>query len=134
MVDWSCQEARVSESKTIFALTADLNSSVKIAEAAKAMGARCVSVRSPGELPAKLVASAPDLVVVDLQLGGFDAAVVVQQVRGGNSRTPVVAFGRHTEPAVLRAARQGGCVEVLVRSDFFPKLGEVLGKHLGLPG
>ena len=124
----------MAEGKTVFALTADLNSSVKIAEASKARGARCVAVRSPAELPAKLAASAPDLVVVDLQLGGFDPAAVVLQVRGSNARTPVIAFGRHTEPAVLRAARQGGCTEVLVRSDFFPKVGEVIGRHLGLQG
>ncbi|MSQ32904.1 MAG: response regulator [Dehalococcoidia bacterium] len=123
----------MSESKTIFALTADFNSSIQIAEAAKARGFRCVAVRSPAELPSKLAAGAPDLVVVDLQVGGFDPAAVVQEVHGGNARAPVIAFGRHTEPAALRAARQGGCTEVLVRSDFFPKIGEVLGKHLGLP-
>lgn len=138
MLDWDGENPKVGmpvdAPKLIFALTADFNFGAKISEAAKALGARSTAVRSLEDLPARLGVATPDLVVVDLQLDRLDPAFVVQQVQGGAGGAPVIAFGRHTEPGPLRAARQAGCAEVLVRSDFFPRLAEVLGKHLGAGG
>ena len=123
------------EQKTVLAATVDVNLGVQIADAAKALGARCALVQRPSDLAARALTAAPDLVVLDLQLPGLDPALAVQQLgRASGARVPVVAFGRHTEAPALRAARQGGCTEVLVRSDFFPKIGEVLGKYLNAQG
>jgi hypothetical protein len=57
------------------------------------------------------------LVILDLHAGTPAAAVVA-----ACGDAPVLAFGRHTEPALLRAAREGGCVEVVPRSTFVEEL------------
>jgi CheY-like chemotaxis protein len=125
---------KVVASKNILALTADFNSGVQIADTARTLGARCVVVRSAADLLAKLGDAPADLVVIDLQLAGLDPEAVVQQIGRGNGGAPIIAFGRHTEAASLRAAREAGCAEVLVRSDFFPRVAEVLAKHLAPRG
>jgi len=69
--------------------------------------------------PAELAAADADLVVVDLSRPGV--VDVLPRIR---ART--IGFGRHTQREVLDAARAAGCDEVLVRSDFFPRLRELL--------
>jgi hypothetical protein len=35
---------------------------------------------------------------------------------------PVLAFGRHTEPQMLRSAREAGCAEVVPRSTLVDEM------------
>jgi DNA-binding response OmpR family regulator len=57
------------------------------------------------------------VVVLDLH-AGVEAAKVVARAQ----ETPVLAFGRHTEPALLRSAREAGCAEVVPRSTFVSEM------------
>jgi len=71
------------------------------------------------ERPEELSSLEADLVVLDLSRPG--AVDVIPRL---TART--LGFGRHTQRELLEAARQAGCDEVLVRSDFFPRLPELL--------
>jgi DNA-binding NarL/FixJ family response regulator len=61
--------------------------------------------------------SAAAVVVVDLSRP--DALDGVAALRAAGSAARIVGYGRHTEPALLAAARAAGCDRVLVRSVFF---------------
>jgi hypothetical protein len=69
--------------------------------------------------PDELVSVDADLVVLDLSRPGAVDVIPLLTAR-------TVGFGRHTQRELLDAARRAGCDEVLVRSDFFPRLPELL--------
>lgn len=71
--------------------------------------------------PQALVDAPGDVVVVDLMRPG------VLEVLPALEGRRVIGFGRHTERALLEAARAAGCDEVLPRSAFFPHLDRLLG-------
>jgi hypothetical protein len=95
----------------IAAYVPDLMDRSKVAAAAK--GVRFVASAD------ELASVDADLVVLDLSRPG--AVEVIPRL---TART--VGFGRHTQRELLDAARRAGCDEVLVRSDFFPRLSELL--------
>ena len=97
-------------SKRVFAYVPELIDRSKVAAAAD------VTFVSD---PAELASADADLVVVDLSRPGV--VDVLPQIR---ART--IGFGRHTQRDILDAARAAGCDEVLVRSDFFPRVRELL--------
>ena len=66
------------------------------------------------------------VVILDLHAGPA-AAEIVARANGA----PVLAFGRHTEPAVLRAAREAGCAAVVVRSTFVAEMADLVGRLAG---
>ncbi len=72
--------------------------------------------------PAGLVdaAAGADLVVVDLTRPG-----VVEVLPAVDGR--VVGFANHTARDTMDAARAAGCDQVMARSAFFSRLGELLG-------
>jgi hypothetical protein len=70
---------------------------------------------------ADLASSGAVVVVVDLTRCGDPAALVAP------AGARVVAFGPHVDDALLDSARRAGIAEVLPRSVFFRRLGELLG-------
>jgi hypothetical protein len=66
--------------------------------------------------------SEPDLVLVDLTLPGALDAIAELAAVG----VRVIAFGPHVDRSGLLRARQAGAGEVLARSAFFVKLGDLL--------
>ncbi len=60
-----------------------------------------------------------DAVILDLHAGLETTDVVGLCTPLG---VPVLAFGRHTEPALLRAAREAGCAQVVPRSTFVEEM------------
>ena len=82
-----------------------------------------VAAAAPGTVfvarAADLAGVEADLVVVDL---GRPGVLDVIPALGGR----VVGFGSHVDREVLDAARAAGCDQVLARSAFFSRLGEIL--------
>ena len=78
-------------------------------------------VRAPADLVE--LASGADLVVVDLSRPGV--LDVLPDVSALGVR--VIGFGSHVDTDTLTAARAAGCDQVLARSAFFGRLGELLG-------
>ena len=72
-------------------------------------------VAAPGEL----AGTTADLVVVDLSRAG-----VLEALAHVDART--IGFGSHVDHELLAAAREAGCDEVLPRSRFFARLGDLL--------
>ena len=72
--------------------------------------------------PVRLADVEAELVVVDLSRPGV--LEVLPRVR---ART--IGFGRHTQRPLLDAARAAGCDQVMVRSEFFPRVGELLASR-----
>ena len=119
----------------VLAFVPDLMDRSKVAAAG---GDRVVFVATTTALAAALGPGAPvdadagsdggsgpvDLVVVDLSRPGVLDAL--------GRRTPleprprVVGFGSHVDRDLLDAARSAGCDEVLARSAFFGRLGDLL--------
>ena len=83
-----------------------------------------VSAAAPGVVfvarPEDLAATDATVVVVDLGRPGV--LDVVPHLAGRR----VVGFGSHVDVELLDAARAAGCGEVLRRSEFFRRLGELL--------
>ena len=74
--------------------------------------------------PAALVAAASTADVVVVDLGRPGALEVLSAVSSIAKR--VIAFGSHVDTALLAAAREAGCDEVLPRSKFFAHATELL--------
>jgi hypothetical protein len=83
----------------------------------------------------KVAAAAPGATFVDdpSKLAGLDAALVVVDLSRpgvvdqlGSISGRVIGFARHTQRDLIARAKAAGCDEVLVRSDFFPRLAELL--------
>lgn len=68
------------------------------------------------------------LVLLDLHSGAEAGAVVMMCRPMG---VPVLAFGRHTEAALLRQAREVGCAEVVARSTFVEEMAQLVARNSG---
>ena len=72
------------------------------------------------------------LLVVDLQADGMDAPALIRDAKAGGG--VVLAFGRHTNAAALRAARDAGADIVVPRSQLAEELPELLDRLLAASG
>ena len=70
------------------------------------------------------LARRPALVIVDLHANGLDAETVIRGAKTMGAR--VLAFGRHTEPGTLRAARQAGADLAVARSQLVEELPDLI--------
>ncbi len=102
--EWSATVTRVT------AYVPDLMDRSKLAAAGDV-----TFVSTPGEL----AGTTAELVVVDLSRAGVLEAVGQVGVR-------TIGFGSHVDHELLAAARAAGCDEVLPRSKFFARIGELL--------
>ncbi len=98
----------------------------RIREKARAMDYD-VSVVGTAQAVRDAVDSAPpDLLVLDLQAVGLSWQEAVAAAKdGAEGPVPVLAYGQHTKPDILRAARDGGCDMAVPRSQLmeeFPAL------------
>jgi hypothetical protein len=66
-----------------------------------------------------------DVVIADVNRGD---PVAVMAAAGG---VPVLGFGRHTDPALLRAARTAGFAKVVPRSVLAERLGDLIADLVG---
>ena len=110
----------------ILAVVTDLMLESRITEKARAMD-YVGRVGSTAQAVRDAVDSAPpDLLVLDLQAEGLPWREAVAAAKdGADGPVPVLAYGQHTKPDVLRAARDGGCDMAVPRSQLmeeFPAL------------
>ncbi len=67
------------------------------------------------------------LVLVDLEIERDTWTAIVQGlVQDGNKRPRVVAYGPHSEVALLAEARSAGCDAVLIKGEFDRRLNELM--------
>lgn len=110
-------------------VVADLMFQSRIEIAARDAGLAPRIADTAAALDAALAGEAPAVAVVDVHIGGIDAADAVRRAKAVGAH--VLAFGRHTEPATLRAAREAGADTVVPRSTLAEDLPALLASLTG---
>ncbi len=118
----------MSERTTILVVIPDLMFQSRVREQAQALGFEIKTADTTDEASDALE-RAPGLLVLDLHAIGIDTAALATDAKARD--VPVLAFGRHTETAVLRAAREAGCDAVVVRSTFVEEMPQLLRELAG---
>jgi len=130
MTDTNLHEQRAPAPAPVLALAADLIFASRIRATATAVGASVHIVRSAEELIARARATAPRLVLVDLEARAGDLPGAIRQLRATpeTAAVPIVAFASHTNREAIEAARAAGASRVLARSAFVRELPALLAE------
>ena len=106
----------------------DLIFSVKISTAAKALGATVFFERSADMVLPRIREKQPALVIFDLNSGKLRPLELIAQMQGDPALSGIRTLGyvSHVQTDVIAAARRAGIDEVLARSAFSERLGEIL--------
>ena len=106
----------------------DLLFSVKISSAAKATGAEVYFERTPGMAAARVKEKQPSLVIFDLNSAKLDPLGVIAQLKADPLTRGIKTLGfvSHVQSETIAAAKEAGIDEVLARSAFADRLGEIL--------
>jgi CheY-like chemotaxis protein len=113
----------MADAKRIIAVIDDLMFQSRLVEQARALSYETRVADTPAALDAAF-ADGGGLVVVDLHARAIDWREAVAAAKAAG--LPVLAFGRHTEVALLREAREAGCDRVVPRSTFVEELALLL--------
>lgn len=114
----------MSEARKILLAIPDLFFSVRIAEAARALGFTPEDVGLP-DLPRR--AEGAVLVVLDLgQPGDWQAALRALKADATSANVPVLAFGSHVDVAASRAAVKAGADRLVTRGKLVAELPSLL--------
>jgi PleD family two-component response regulator len=112
----------------VLAIVDDLMFSSKIRTAAAQLGVDIAFARSSAAALAAIRASAPALVILDLNNPRTDplgtVAALKQDPATASIRT--IGYASHVQTDVIDAARQAGVDEVLARSAFSARLPDIL--------
>ncbi len=115
----------------IILVATDLIRESRIAESARALGYQVQTAGTIAALGDALASARPDLLILDLQAEGASWQEAVELARRvGGSALPILAYGQHTEPKVLRAARLAGCNLVVPRSKLVDELPQVIERAM----
>ena len=101
----------------------DLMFQSRIEAAVRVAGLTPIIAGSAADVTAAIRAR-PTLAVVDLHAAAINAERAIRDAKAAGIR--VLAFGRHTEPATLRLARDAGADKVVPRSQLVEELHELI--------
>ena len=106
----------------------DLLFSVKISTAAKGLGADVYFERTPGVAAERIKEKQPSLVIFDLNSSRLQPMKVIAALKADPQTRDIrtIGFVSHVHTDTIAAARQAGIDEVLARSAFTDRLGEIL--------
>ena len=106
----------------------DLLFSVKISTVAKAIGADVYFERTPGEVVGRIREKQPSLVIFDLNSSKLQPMTAIAELKSDpvTSGIRTLGFVSHVQTETITAAREAGIDEVLARSAFADRLGEIL--------
>ena len=106
----------------------DLIFSVKISTAAKALGASIFFERHPEMVLDRIKEKQPGLVIFDLNSAKLRPLEVIAAMKADPALRPIRTLGyvSHVQTDVITAARASGVDEVLARSAFSDRIGEIL--------
>jgi PleD family two-component response regulator len=112
----------------ILCVVDDLMFSVKISTAAKSLGADVLFERKADDVLSRVRDTQPSLVIFDLnstKLRPLDA-IAAMKADAGLSGVATLGYVSHVDSETIAAARRAGIDEVLARSAFVERLGEIL--------
>jgi CheY-like chemotaxis protein len=106
----------------------DLIFSIKISTAAKSLGVELYFERSGDRVVPTVREKRPSLVIFDLNSGKMQpiAAIAALKKDPELQGTKTLGFVSHVDSATIEAARAAGIDQVLARSAFSDRLGEIL--------
>ena len=106
----------------------DLIFSIKISTAAKALGVDIFFERSPDQVVPRIREKMPSLVILDLNSSKMRPLEIIAQLKGDATLRDIHTLGyvSHVQSDLIEAARRAGIDEVLARSAFSERLGEIL--------
>jgi CheY-like chemotaxis protein len=106
----------------------DLIFSIKISTAAKALGVQVYFERAADKVVATIREKQPSLVIFDLNSAKLRPLDVIGALKQDPELKHVETLGfvSHVQADVIDAARKAGIDEVLARSAFSDRLGEIL--------
>jgi CheY-like chemotaxis protein len=106
----------------------DLIFSIKISTAAKAVGADLYFERSPDTFVDRVREKRPTLVIFDLNSTKLRPLEQIAALKADPDlrKTRTLGFVSHVQSDTIAAARQAGIDQVLARSAFSERLGEIL--------
>lgn len=106
----------------------DLIFSIKISTAAKHLGVDMYFERSRDKVLTTLREKQPSLVIFDLNSGKLDPMSVIAAMKAEPALAAIrtLGFVSHVDTATIEAARAAGIDQVLARSAFTARLGEIL--------
>ena len=106
----------------------DLMFATKITTAAKAMQRQISFERSAERVVERVREERPSLVIFDLNSSKLRPLDAIQAIKADPElqATRTLGYVSHVQADVIAAARRAGCDEVLARSAFSSRLGEIL--------
>jgi CheY-like chemotaxis protein len=106
----------------------DLIFSIKISTASKRLGADVYFERSPDALVARIREKAPALVIFDLNSRVLRPLEAVAALKADPQLRAIRTLGyvSHVDAVTIAAAREAGIDQVMARSAFVDRLGEIL--------
>jgi len=119
----------------IIAVIDDLFFSVKIKTAAKTLGTEVYFERTPLQVLESIRAKAPRLVIFDLDSGKMRPMGVIAAMKADPALrdVPTLGFVSHVHADVVASARAAGIDQVLARSAFVERLGDILSEPSNPP-
>ena len=116
----------------ILCVVDDLIFSVKISTAAKVLAAPVFFERSPDMVLPSIREKQPSLVILDLNSTRLRPLEVIVQMKADPELKDIRTLGyvSHIQTDVIAAARGAGVDEVLARSAFSDRLGQILSAPL----
>jgi len=112
----------------VLCLVDDLIFSIKISTAAKALAAPVFFERSPDMALPRIREQQPGLVILDLNSAKLRPLEIIAQMKADPALRTIRTLGyvSHVQTDVIAAARAAGIDEVLARSAFSERLGQIL--------
>jgi PleD family two-component response regulator len=112
----------------ILCIVDDLIFSVKISTAAKALAAPVFFERTPDMVLPRIREKRPSLVIFDLNSAKLRPLEVIAQMKADPtlSGIPTLGYVSHVQADLISAARSAGVDEILARSAFSERLGQIL--------
>ena len=112
----------------VLCLVDDLIFSIKISTAAKALNVPIFFERAPDRALPCIREKQPSLVILDLNSGKLQPMEVIAALKGDPDLKSIRTLGyvSHVQTDVIAAARAAGIDEVVARSTFSDRLGEIL--------
>jgi CheY-like chemotaxis protein len=106
----------------------DLIFSIKISTAARRLGADVLFERNAGQVIARIRDARPSLVIFDLNSRALDPLTAIGTLKGDPELRAIrtLGFVSHVDSDTIAAARAAGVDQVLARSAFAERLGEIL--------
>jgi DNA-binding NarL/FixJ family response regulator len=112
----------------ILAAVDDLMFASKISAAARQLGVEVIFARSPDEVLRQARALRPPLAIFDLNSTRTEPLATISAIKADANLSGIrtIGFVSHVQTALIEEARQAGVDEVMARSAFSAKLGEIL--------